>query len=173
METHYPADLADAQWACLRRHLPLATALRQRRHSLRRVFDAIFYLLRTGCQWRGCPLGGMPADYPPWQTVYYHFRRFRLDGLWGGILAALRQVERRRVGKQPQPSAAIMDAQSVKTVEESARISGYDGHKRVRGRNAGALWAASSWTHWGSRSRSSSPLPTRTTRSAPGDCSPG
>jgi putative transposase len=129
MNTHYPSDLTDAQWACLRRHLPLATALRHRRHSLRRVFDAIFYLLRTGCQWRF-----LPADYPPWQAVYYYFRRFRLTGVWSGLLTALRQAERRRIHKQPQPSAAIMDAQSVKTVEESASISGYDGHKRVKGR---------------------------------------
>lgn len=129
MNTHYPSDLTDAQWACLRRHLPLATALRRRRHSLRRVFDAIFYLLHTGCPWRF-----LPADFPPWQAVYYYFRRFRLDGLWAGILASLRRAERLRVGRDPQPSAAIIDAQSVKTVEESARISGYDGHKRVKGR---------------------------------------
>jgi putative transposase len=129
METQYPSDLTDAQWTCLHRHLPLATAQRQRRHSLRRVFDVIFYLLRTGCQWRF-----LPADFPPWQVVYYYFRRFRLDGLWPGVLAALRRAERMRVGRDPQPSAAIIDAQSVKTVEESASISGYDGHKRVKGR---------------------------------------
>lgn len=129
MNTHYSSDLTDAQWTCLRRHLPLATALRQRRHSLRRIFDAIFYLLHTGCPWRF-----LPADFPPWQAVYYYFRRFRLDGLWGGILAALRRAERVRMGRDPQPSAAIVDAQSVKTVEESASISGYDGHKRVKGR---------------------------------------
>ncbi len=109
--------------------MPLATALRQRRHSLRRVFDAIFYLLRTGCPWRF-----LPADFPPWQAVYYYFRRFRHDGLWAGILTALRQAERVRVGRHPQPSAAVMDAQSIKPVEESACISGYDGHKRVKGR---------------------------------------
>jgi putative transposase len=172
METHYPADLADAQWACLRRHLPLATALRQRRHSLRRVFDAIFYLLRTGCQWRGCPLGGMPADYPPWQAVYYYFRRFRLDGLWAGVLAALRRAEWVRVGRAPQPSAAIIDAQSIKTVEESARISGYDGHKRVKGRKRGCPLGRSSSIHSVCRSRSPSHLRARTTRSARGDCSP-
>jgi putative transposase len=102
METQYPSDLTDAQWTCLHRHLPLATAQRQRRHSLRRVFDVIFYLLR--------------------------------NGLWPGVLAALRRAERMRVGRDPQPSAAIIDAQSVKTVEESASISGYDGHKRVKGR---------------------------------------
>ena len=89
----------------------------------------MFSLLRTGCAWRY-----LPRDFPPWQTVYYHFRRFRLTGVWSGLLTALRTVERARVGKEAQPSAAIMDAQSVKTVEESARISGYDGHKRIKGR---------------------------------------
>jgi transposase len=107
------------------------------RHSLRSIVDAIFYLLRTGCPWRRHPLGSIPRDFPPWQTVYYHFRHFRLTGVWPGILTALRQAERCSVHKQPQPSAAIMDAQSVKTVEESARISGYDGHKRVKGRKSG------------------------------------
>lgn len=126
----YPSDLTDAEWACLRRHLPAEIPRRRwPRHSLRRILDAIFYLLRTGCPWRF-----LPADFPPWQTVYYHFRRFRLTGVWHHLLAALRVAERRRIGKESQPSAAIMDAQSVKTVEESARISGYDGHKRIKGR---------------------------------------
>jgi len=93
------------------------------------VLNAIFYLLRTGCPWRF-----LPADFPPWQSVYYHFRRFRLTGVWYFVLSTLRLAERERVGRHPLPSAAIMDAQSVKTVEESASISGYDGHKRVKGR---------------------------------------
>ncbi len=130
MNTIYPSDLTDAEWACLRRHLPAEIPRRRwPRHSLRRILDAIFYLLRTGCPWRY-----LPRDFPPWQTVYYHFRRFRLTGVWHHLLAALRAAERQRVGKHPQPSAAIMDSQSVKTDGESAGISGYDGHKRVKGR---------------------------------------
>jgi putative transposase len=130
MNTTYPSDLTDAQWTCLQRHLPPDVPRRRwPRHSLRSILDAIFYLLRTGCPWRF-----LPADFPPWQTVYYHFRRFRLTGMWHHLLAALRAAERERAGRDPQPSAAIMDAQSVKTVEESASISGYDGHKRVKGR---------------------------------------
>lgn len=130
MNTTYPSDLSDAEWACVQRHLPRElTRRRWPRHSLRTVFDAIFYLLRTGCPWRY-----LPADFPPWQTVYYHFRRFRLSGVWFVLLTALRQAERERVGRDVQPSAAIMDAQSVKTVEESVRSSGYDGHKRAKGR---------------------------------------
>jgi len=126
----YPTDLSDAEWECLTLHLPAKRPRgRPCGHPLRAILDAIFYLLRTGCPWRY-----LPRDFPPWQTVYYHFRRLRLDGTWHHLLETLRTAERRRVGKQPQPSAAIVDAQSVKTVEDSSRISGYDGHKRVKGR---------------------------------------
>ncbi len=102
---------------------------RLRRHSLRSVFDALFYLLRTGCPWRY-----LPSNFPPWQTVYYHWRQFCRTGLWTLLYRALHEAERRRVGKDPHPSAAIMDAQSVKTVEESGCIRGYDAHKCVKGR---------------------------------------
>jgi putative transposase len=81
---------------------PLSRRGRPRTHPPRRIFDAIFYVLRTGCAWRY-----LPANFPPWQTVFYHFRRFRLNGAWH---------------------------QSVKTVEESAHIRGYDAHKCVKGR---------------------------------------
>jgi len=76
-----------------------------------------------------------PRLSPPWSTVYYHFRRFRSSGLWSLILKGLHAAERKRAGKDPQPTtAAIMDSQSVKTVEESAYPSGYDAHKDVKGR---------------------------------------
>jgi putative transposase len=130
MDTAYPSDLSDAEWACVQRHLPRElTCRRWPRHSLRTVFDAVFCLPRTGCAWRY-----LPADFPPWQTVYYHLRRFRLTGVWSGILTAPRHAQREHVGRDLQPSAASMDAQSVKTVEESGRSSGDDGHKRVKGR---------------------------------------
>ena len=74
------------------------------------------------------------SSFPAWSTVHYHFRRWRLQNHWYGIFTALREAERRRVGRDPHPSAAIMDAQSVKTVEESAGISGFDAHKCVKGR---------------------------------------
>ncbi len=114
----------------LQRHLPpLPRRGRPPIHSLRAVFDAIFYVLRTGCPWRY-----LPANFPPWQTVFYHFRRLRLKGTWTLLLRALHRAERERQGRNPHPSAAIMDAQSVKTVEESARVCGYDAHKCVKGR---------------------------------------
>ena len=130
MRKPYPTDLSDAQWTRLRLCLPTPIAQgRPRTHSLRDVFDAIFYVLKSGC-----PRRLLPHDFPPWSSVYYHFRRFRLSGLWHLILKVLRAAERKRAGKDPQPTAAIMDSQSVKTTEESAHPSGYDAHKNVKGR---------------------------------------
>src|SRR5215203_4074686 len=130
MRKSYPTDLSDAQWTRLRSYLPTPKAQgRPRTHALRDVFDAIFYVLKSDCHWRL-----LPHDFPPWSTVYYHFRRFRLSGLWSLILKVLRAAERNRAGKDPQPTAAIMDSQSAKTTEESAHPSGYDAHKNVKGR---------------------------------------
>jgi len=102
---------------------------RPRIHSLRDVLDAIFYVLKSGCHWRL-----LPHDFPPWSTVYYHFRKFRLSGAWHLIYRALRRTERNRIGKNPDVSAAIMDSQSVKTTEEGTRSNGYDAHKNIKGR---------------------------------------
>src|SRR5215207_3590250 len=130
MRKTYPTDLSDAEWTRLRSYLPTPKAEgRPRTHSLRDVLDATFYVLKSGCHWRL-----LPHDFPPWSTVYYHFRRFRLNGLWHLILKELHAAERKRVGKDPQPTAAIVDSQSVKTTEESAYPSGYDAHKNVKGR---------------------------------------
>jgi putative transposase len=127
----YEKDVSDphlrCRWTRLRSFLPTPKAEgRPRTHSLRDVLDAIFYVLKSGCHWRL-----LPHDFPPWSTVYYHFRRFRLKGLWHLILKELHAAQRKRVGKDHQPTAAIMDSQSVKTVEESAHPSGYDAHKRT------------------------------------------
>ncbi|HLX58504.1 MAG TPA: IS5 family transposase [Ktedonobacteraceae bacterium] len=130
MSTSYPSNLSDAEWECLQRYLPpLPRRGRPPIHLLRAICDAIFYVLRTGCPWRY-----LPCNFPPWQTVFYHFRRLRLKGTWLRLLTTLREAERERVGRNAQPSAAIMDAQSVKTVEESAGICGFDAHKCVKGR---------------------------------------
>jgi transposase len=101
-----------------------------RAHALHDIFDAIFYVLRSGCPWRM-----LPGDFPPWSTVYYHFfRRLRLSGLWHRAFAILRAAERKRVGKAPDASAAIVDSQSMKTPEEGAASNCYDAHKNLKGR---------------------------------------
>jgi putative transposase len=84
MSTTYPSDLSEAEWACIQRHLPpLSLRGRPRTHPLRRILDAIFYILHTGCAWRY-----LPSNFPPWQTVFYHFRRFRLRGIWHRLYTA-------------------------------------------------------------------------------------
>src|SRR5215469_18375807 len=105
MKTNYPSSLTDAEWSCLQRFLPpRSPQARLRRHSLRTIFDALFYLLRTGCPWRY-----LPSNFPAWQTVYYHFRQFCRAGLWTHLWRGLHEAERRRVGKDPHPSAAMME----------------------------------------------------------------
>jgi len=130
MRKTYATDLSDEEWAYLR--APTRTAQDREDacpHSLRDVFDAIFYVLRSSCPWRM-----LPGDFPPWSTVYYHFRRFRLSGLWHRAFAMLRAAERKRVDKYPGASTAILDSQSMRTTEEGAGSNGYDTYKNVKGR---------------------------------------
>jgi len=110
----YPSDLTEAQWAYLEPLLPaVRPGGRPRAHPLREIVDAMRYVLRTGCQWRA-----LPHEYPPWQTVYHYFRAWRLDGTWVRLNDELREEVRARAGRHRQPSAAILDSQSVRTTEK-------------------------------------------------------
>lgn len=112
----HATDLTDARWAVLEPHLPAArTRGRPRRADLRAVTDAILYLLRTGCQWRL-----LPSSFPPWGTVWWYFRRWRLEGVWVRLHRALHRAARVAKGRNPEPSVVIMDSQSVKTTERGA-----------------------------------------------------
>jgi putative transposase len=107
----YPTDLSDDEWRCIRPQLPDPTGQgRPRLHGLRPILDAVFYVLKSGCPWRW-----LPRDFPPWKTVYDWFRRWRIDGTWKRLNAELRELLRVQLGRDPNPSAGIVDSQSVKT----------------------------------------------------------
>ena len=107
-------DLQAAQWQKIEALIPQAKAGgRPRTVDMHEVLNGILYLLRTGCAWRM-----LPHDLPPWGTVHYYYRRFRLDGVWQNIHDRLREEVRQADGRQATPSAAIVDSQSVKTTEK-------------------------------------------------------
>jgi putative transposase len=110
----YPTDLTDAQWQRLARLIPAAQpGGRPRAVDMREILNAIFYHVRGGASWRM-----LPHDLPPWGTVHYYYRRFRLDGTWQQINDILRDQVRLAAGREAEPTAAIIDSQSVKTTEK-------------------------------------------------------
>ena len=130
MSRRYPTDLSDEEWLCIRPHLPEPTGHgRPKLHDSRAILDAVFYVLKSGCPWRL-----LPREFPPWKTVYDWFRKWRIEGTWERLNAELRERLRRSLGRDPKPSAGIVDSQSARTSGVGGQERGFDPAKQVEGR---------------------------------------
>ena len=125
----YPSDLTDAEWQWIEGLIPPeAGGGRHRDTDMRRVVNGILYLVRSGCSWRM-----LPKDFPPYTTVYEYYSRWRKDGTVVRLHDALRRHVRVESGRDPEPSAGVLDSQSVKTTQVGG-VCGYDAGKKIKGR---------------------------------------
>jgi len=123
----YPTCVSDFQWHVLSSMFPKARRLGRPRTCLRRVLNAVLFVLKSGCPWRL-----LPKDFPAWKTVYHHFRSWSRSGILAAINARLRKLVRRLEGRNDNPSAGIIDSQSVRSDGHGGAV-GYDAGKKIKG----------------------------------------
>jgi len=120
----YPSDLTNQEWELIKDHFDTGNYGNRRKYSRRALVNAVFYMNKTGCQWRF-----LPKNYPPWKTVYTFFTRAQRAGIWEKIMQSLVKKSRIQAGKEAAPSYSIIDSQSVKTTTSNEN-RGIDGGKK-------------------------------------------
>jgi putative transposase len=123
---NYTTDVNDSQWKIIKKFLDTK---RKRQHDLRRIWNAIQYILKTGCQWRM-----LPKNFAPWSVVYYYYRRWKYAGVMELMLEEVTYRIRKAMGKKGQPTACVIDSQSIKTTSVGGFCLGYDAGKKTKGR---------------------------------------
>jgi len=123
-KTNYPTNLTDKRWQFIKKTLHIQE--RKRKHDLREIWDAIFYLVKTGCQWRM-----LPNDFPKWQLVYYYYRKWANLEEFDLLLSKLRETIRVKLEQNESPSIGIVDSQSVR-LGNNRSLNGIDGNKKTR-----------------------------------------
>lgn len=124
--SNYPTNLTRSQWQYIEKIL---NDKRKREHSLHEIWNALLYLVKSGCQWRM-----LPKDFPHWSAVYYYFKKWKNNGVFEEVLDNLNEKERKSHKKKPYPSVGIIDSQSVKTAHTCTQHTGYDAGKKIKGR---------------------------------------
>jgi transposase len=135
----YETDLIDAQWALIKHYLPKAKKRGRPRTDLRLIWAAILYLVKAGCAWRL-----LPQNFPPWKTVYHHFRQWSRSGLLARLNTKLRALARQTIGKHVQPTAAVLDSQTIRSNPHGGEV-GYDAGKKTKGRKRFLLVDTLGW----------------------------
>ncbi len=125
IKKRYPSDLSDDEWEIIKPFVGQGRCGRPRKVNTREVVNAILYLTKTGCQWRY-----IPNDFPSWSKVRRYFDIWKIQGIWEKINNSLRSSLRKELGRNEEPSASIIDSQSIKSIEMSRDIAGFDGGKK-------------------------------------------
>ena len=125
--SQYSTNLTDKQWQVT--EIILDPQHRKRKYPLREIMNAIMYMVKTGCQWRM-----LPKDFPPYNTVFYYFNKWKLEGVFEELVAPLHVIIRRIMGREDTPSIGIIDSRSIKSSHHVASNRGIDGNKKIKGR---------------------------------------